>query len=146
MKHLTFTFKILLGITLGMLLLSRIASTVIPHPRFAPTPNKASSEPTPKLEPLKTSIHLGTVEPDSCPTATFPVRNSGNGRLILYRANSECGCVAHDASPIFVHPGETRNLIVELPPDRPEGPWTLTTSYHTNDPNRPTLSLTCSIR
>lgn len=145
MKYVTFTFKILLGIALGLLLLSRIAGSVIPKPSIASTLDNIS-EPTPKLEPLQTSVELATVELGLSPIATFPVRNSGNGRLILYRANSECGCVTPDALPIFVHPGETRNLVIELPSDRPEGPWTLTTSYQTNDPSRPMLSLTCSIR
>lgn len=146
MKYLTFTVKILLGIVLGMLLLSRIASSVIPHPSFAPPPHKDSSEAAPKLETIKTNVDLGAVDPESHPTATFSIRNSGNGRLILYRANSDCGCVASDASPLLVGPGETQSLVVELPSDRPTGPWTHTASYQTNDPNLPLLSLTCQVR
>lgn len=145
MNFLWLTLRVLLGIAMGMFLLSRIASTVFQYPHVASSQN-ILIEPTPKLEPLQTSVELATVALGLSPTATFPVRNSGNGRLILYRANSECGCVAPDALPIFVHPGETRNLVIELPPDRPVGPWTLTTSFQTNDPSQPMLSLTCSIR
>lgn len=142
MKYLIFSVKVLLGIAIGILLLQRMATTFTSNSSFAPS-GKAYSVPLPKLVLLKSHVDLGTIAPESNARASFPVQNTGNGRLILYRANSDCGCVISDTLPIVVGPGEVQNLIVELPHDRPAGNWTLTTNYQTNDPAQPMLTLTC---
>ena len=88
------------------------------------------------------SWDFGTVSDDSELRAVFSIRNAGERRLLLFERSRSCGCLSSGQREVIVNPGDSTNLTVLLRTSRLRGPVQKHVQYETNDPNKPTLTLT----
>ncbi len=96
----------------------------------------------PYVEIPKTVWDFGTVSNADYLEASFPVRNVGNGRLLLIEHSRSCGCLSAGKPEVTIPPGGKTRLKRVLDARRLRGAVRKHVQYRTNDPDRPTLTLT----
>lgn len=105
----------------------------------------ATSQPDelrPRLQLERNYWCLGEVAAGSELRARCTVRNYGDRRLIMYEAPKKSGCCSPTATPIVVPPGESVHFTVTSRFEPAPGAVTKQVRFHTNDPDRPTVTLT----
>jgi Protein of unknown function (DUF1573) len=84
---------------------------------------------------------LGHVSVGERISVEFALSNAGDRRLILQNVESSCECVSGEPS-IVVASGKSKALKVKFRAQEATGQMQIETSYSTNDPERPLLTLT----
>jgi uncharacterized protein (DUF58 family) len=84
---------------------------------------------------------FGTVHQGVVVRMTFPVRNTGNRRLVLLEDQQPCCGQLSDRPRVIVAPGRTEELAVEVDTAQSFGSMEHTAFYTTNDPLVPRFGL-----
>lgn len=90
-------------------------------------------------EPVQT---LGQISDRKQWQIIFPVRNSGDMRLVLNELDLDCGCGNKTKRSVLVPPGKTTKISVLLDTRFAAGSVENCVSFTTNDPTQPRVTLT----
>ena len=85
---------------------------------------------------------LGTVRQGALIRATFPVRNAGGRRLIIWGQADDCCGQSENPYVLVLGPGERSEIVVEIDTSRWHGQLRHAARYTANDPQVPCFDLT----
>ncbi len=96
---------------------------------------------TPDIDLAQSQTDLGVVTNGEIPTIEIPVRNLGNGDLIIEAVTTSCGCTSASIMPEVIPPGGTGTLAIRYDsgahgPDE-VGPVMRQIFIASNDPDKP---------
>jgi len=98
--------------------------------------------PRPKLAITSLEHSFGTVKPGTPLNFTFKVKNSGDAQLEIESVSPSCGCTTSNFDKAIA-PGKTGGITLAVEKtDTYNGEVTKTSTVKTNDPDRPTFTLT----
>lgn len=107
----------------------------------APTEEELKNSPTAVLN--KVQHTFGKMERNQTASHKFTLMNTGQSDLKVEQIQSACACVSYTLSKPAVKPGETAQLELKYTPRKAsQGVGSEVVTLHTNDLNKPTLSLT----
>ncbi len=112
------------------------------QPPPSPAPRTAPGGPQPRLELIDPTYDFGTVLNGPPISHIFKLRNAGQGKLIIGQVLASCGCTAAKPTRTELGPGEGSEIVVTLATGAMSGHSGHTVTIATNDPNRPTATLT----
>lgn len=119
-------------------------------PRLAEEPAQKSEGPQPKVEVDEDTHDFGALDSHATGRHSFTFRNVGEGLLRLTKGDTTCKCTAsflgENGTEVEVHPGESTQIAMEWKGKGFMGPFHQTATIHTNDPERPRVTLTITGR
>jgi len=149
------TFFSLSGVLLGVLLGIGVASLRIRAARWDPASDaggggKAAPErpagPTPKLVVEKPRYDFGDLDIASSGSHDFTFTNRGDGSLKLHAGATSCRCAMSKLAQEEIPPGGSTKVALTWKPTEKIGPYQQTAKILSNDPDRPTVTLTVTGR
>ena len=109
---------------------------------FAVSSSSHQKQVRPQIEVRETVWDFGRVTQTAQLEAGFTVRNIGRQRLFLNQRSQSCDCLSAKKPEVIVPPGRETKIKVVLDTRRFHGAFRERFQYRTNDPDRPTLTLT----
>ncbi len=143
MKKHTIAAQLLLGVCLGLVVLSVGHACVAPLV-FRTGTAEIATQPLAVVEPA--SWNFGTVEPGKSLEARIEVRNDGGRRLVLRRLKGGCDCLSSAEDQVLVEPGAKRTIAAQFNTSGMNGACRFEIAYRTNDPRRPHLRFVCTAK
>ena len=118
-------------------LIALIALSVATNMNASTTPNSA-----PKAVVAALEHNFGTIKPGTPLTYTFKVKNEGDAPLEISNVKPACGCTSGDFDKTIA-PGKEGKIKLSVPEtDSYRGEVAKTAMVTTNDPDRPSFTLT----
>ena len=118
-------------------LIALIALSVVAKEEASTTPTSA-----PRAVVVALEHNFGTIKPGTPLTYTFKVRNEGDAPLEISNVKPACGCTSGDFDKT-VAPGKEGKIKLSVPDTESyRGEVSKTATVTTNDPDRPTFTLT----
>lgn len=96
----------------------------------------------PKIAVQQPSHDFGDIKQDEIVTHSFIISNSGGDILIIKDVKASCGCTAAKPDRNELKPGESTNILVSFNSKGRKGPQSKTVTVTTNDPEKPSTTLT----
>ncbi len=128
---------VLVGVVLCGVFLAVFAGRALSSCRLR---NDQSQESRPTVLLDGTRWDFGTVTSPGPLTASFPLTNTGQRRLFVWRQRKSCDCLSMDQE-VIVQPGRSIELPVLLDTYGMHGLVKTEVNYRTNDAARPTFTL-----
>jgi hypothetical protein len=98
-----------------------------------------------ELQMDQSRIDVGNVAGGKLIETWIEMRNCGDRRLIISRDPKRCACVAGEESqPIIISPRGSTRIPIKLIAPQPEGAFSESVSFQSNDPNHPTVWVSVS--
>ena len=110
-------------------------------PKAEAPKKEAASGPRPVIEIPKMRHDFGDVYEADKFEYTFVVRNKGKADLVIQDVKPGCGCTVANFDKV-IPPGGEGSIELVLDGTRVHGEFTKTAQVHSNDPDRPELTLT----
>jgi len=85
---------------------------------------------------------FGSMQQGSKMSHVFTIRNEGTSPLTLGKMQTTCKCTLGDLAASAIPPGQSTTATLEWKADTGEGEFRQQATLQTNDPSRPTLTLT----
>jgi hypothetical protein len=95
----------------------------------------------PRIAGESGTFAFGAVERGTRVEHTFVLPNAGDAQLVVDQVKTTCGCTVAVVSAREIPPGGAARIAVSLDTAGLGGPTTKVISVHTNDPDRPVVSL-----
>jgi len=101
----------------------------------------------PKIGVQQLNHDFGDINQGDVVTHAFVITNNGGDLLKINDVKASCGCTAAKPEKSELGPGESTNLSVTFNSKGRKGPQTKTVTVTTNDPEKPTitLSIKCNV-
>ena len=101
--------------------------------------------PAPMLVCEEATYDLGQADSLRDIEHTFVLKNQGAATIAVQQVRSGCGCTKAEAADKTVAPGGTTKVAVHMSLRGRSGPQRFSVYVHSNDPQRPILSLQCTV-
>jgi hypothetical protein len=104
--------------------------------------SSAARAPRPRLVIASLEHSFGTVKPGAPLKYTFEVKNEGQADLEIESVSPSCGCTTSDYDRV-ISPGKSGSITLAIEKtEKYKGEVVKTATVTTNDPDRPTFTLT----
>jgi hypothetical protein len=112
----------------------------------APSTGSDAATMRPRLEVDQLELDGGEVEPGKIVNFAFPVRNTGQVPLAIEKVKASCGCIALGDFDRSIPPGGVGTVRAAIKTAGLRGQVTKHLTVTSNDPERPTVTLTMTAR
>ena len=101
----------------------------------------------PKIGVQQLNHDFGDINQGDVVTHSFVITNNGGDQLVIKDVKASCGCTAAKPDKNELNPGESTNLLVTFNSKGRKGPQTKVVTVTTNDPEKPstTLTIKCNV-
>jgi hypothetical protein len=102
---------------------------------------------SPKISVQQLDYDFGDISQNEPVTHAYVITNNGGDLLVIKDVKAACGCTAAKPEKSELKPGESTSISVTFNPKGRKGPQNKTVTVTSNDPEKPTITLTfkCNI-